>query len=215
MRKVLITGGLGFIGRHLIKYFQSFQNHYRITVIDDLSGSDLTEKLALELGVGAEVKIMDFLDYQLNGEKFDDLYHLASPVGAIGILTKSGKIGKQIVDLADKAAEVALQTDAKLMYTSSSELYYASPNQHEESEIVLTTHFGARIEYAMGKYTGEVAIRNIGRSKNLNYNICRPFNLIGEEQSSKLGFVVPRFFEACLTNSDIEVFGKGLQERSF
>lgn len=215
MRKVLITGGLGFIGRHLVRYLQSSENHYQITVVDDLSGSDLTEKSARELGIGIDVKIMDFLEYRHDGERIDDLYHLASPVGAIGILTKSGKIAKQIIDLADKAAEIALQSNARLMYISSSEIYYASPNQHEESEITLNIHCGARIEYAMGKYAGEVAIRNTGISKNLNFNICRPFNLIGEEQSSKLGFVVPRFFEACLKNSDLEVFGLGLQERSF
>jgi nucleoside-diphosphate-sugar epimerase len=215
MRKVLITGGLGFIGRHLIRYFQSMPNSYQITVIDDLSGSELTTAAATEIGKNVEVRIESFLQFDPEGKQFDDIYHLASPVGAIGILAKSGKIAKQIVDLAEKATEVSLKCKARLMYISSSEIYYASPNQHEETEITLNVHHGARIEYAIGKYAGEVLVRNMGISKNLDFNICRPFNLIGEEQSSKLGFVVPRFFEACLSSSALEVFGNGTQERSF
>jgi len=215
MKKVLITGGLGFIGRHLIRHFQSNRSSYQLTVIDDLSGSELTEESAAEIGRYTEVRIEDFLKFEPDGELFDDIYHLASPVGAIGILAKSGKIAKQIVDLAEKAVEVSLRCNSRLMYISSSEIYYASPNQHEETDITLNVHCGARIEYAIGKYAGEVILRNMGISKNLNFNICRPFNLIGEEQSSKLGFVVPRFFEACLSNSTIEVFGDGKQERSF
>lgn len=215
MRKVLITGGLGFIGRHLIRHFQFMGNSYKLTVIDDLSGSELTAATAAEIGKNVDVRIENFLQFDPEGRQFDDVYHLASPVGAIGILAKSGKIAKQIVDLAEKATEVCLKCKARLMYTSSSEIYYASPNQHEETEITLNVHHGARIEYAIGKYAGEVLVRNMGLSKNLNFNICRPFNLIGEEQSSQLGFVVPRFFEACLSNSTLEVFGDGTQERSF
>lgn len=215
MRKVLITGGLGFIGRHLIRHLLSVKNAYKLTIVDDLSGSEMAQTNVAAIAKVADVKVVDFLEYQPEGAVFDDIYHLASPVGAIGILDKSGKIVKQIVDLAEKAVAVALQTNGRLIYISSSEIYYASPNQHEESEILLNVHYGARIEYAIGKYAGEILVRNMGISKNLNYNICRPFNLIGEEQSSKLGFVVPRFFEACLENSTLEVFGDGLQERSF
>lgn len=215
MKKILITGGLGFIGRHLIRYFQAQPYRSELTVIDDLSGSGLKEKDAVQVGKDISVRVEDFLSYRPEGKQFDYIYHLASPVGAIGILNKSGEIAKQIVDLAVKAVEVSLQCKARLMYISSSEIYYASPQQHEETEITLNVHEGARIEYAIGKYAGEVLIRNAAFSESLQFNICRPFNLIGEEQSSKLGFVVPRFFEACLTNLPVEVFGNGQQVRSF
>ncbi len=215
MKKVLISGGLGFIGRHLIRHLLSKPTPYQITVIDDLSGSEITADKVTQFSKNVQVRIEDFLKYEPNEAHFDDVYHLASPVGAIGILAKSGKIAKQIVDLTLKASEVSLACNARLMYISSSEIYYASPNQHEETDITLNVHHGARIEYAIGKYAGEVMLRNLGISENLNFNICRPFNLIGEEQSSKLGFVVPRFFEACFANSPLEVFGNGSQERSF
>ena len=211
-KKILLSGGLGFVGKHLTRYLLD-QGH-ELTIVDNLSGSECDKDTIETLMRKCQVFIMNFLDFK-STETFDEIYHLASPVGAIGILKSSGRISKEIVDLAVKASEISLESDAKLMYISSSEIYYASEVQEEESDILLTIHQGARIEYAMGKYAGEILVRNFGLDKGLKYNICRPFNLIGKEQSSKLGFVVPRFIESCLQNSPLEVFHDGQQVRSF
>lgn len=211
-KKILITGGLGFVGRHLARLL--WHQGHELTIVDNLSGTDCDDKLMKEISAIADVNTKNFLDFD-SKQKFNEIYHLASPVGAIGILDQSGNIAKNIVDLAVKAAEVALNNDAKLMYTSSSEIYYASALQQEQSDILLNVHQGARIEYAMGKYTGEVLIRNFGLHSGLKYNICRPFNLIGKEQSARLGFVVPRFIASCKNNLPLEVFHDGKQIRSF
>lgn len=211
-KKILVSGGLGFVGKHLIRLL--LDQAHDITIVDNLSGSECDIFIIEEFSKRCQVFIMNFLDFK-STQKFDEIYHLASPVGAIGILKNSGNISKEIVDLAVKASEIALKNNAKLMYISSSEIYYASEHQEEESTILLTIHQGARIEYAMGKYTGEILVRNNGLSKGLKYNICRPFNLIGNEQSSRLGFVVPRFIESCNKNKPLEVFHDGKQIRSF
>lgn len=211
----MITGGLGFIGRHLTSYLFARHPDCSITIVDNLSGSEISKASLESLSSRATIEQLDLLHYCTSQQRFDDIYHLASPVGAIGILNRAGNIAKSIVDLATKVAEVANQSGAKLMYLSSSEIYYATQNQTEDVEITLNTHHGARIEYAIGKYAGEVLLRNHGIANRINYNICRPFNLIGEQQSSKLGFVVPRFFEACFANQPLEVFGDGNQLRSF
>ncbi|GAA0879474.1 SDR family oxidoreductase [Algoriphagus jejuensis] len=211
-KKILISGGLGFVGKHLTCYL--LEQGHELTLVDNLSGSDCDTNRIEALRQKCRVFVMNFLDFK-STETFDEVYHLASPVGAIGILKSSGRISKEIVDLAVKASEIALENNAKLMYISSSEVYYASEVQEEESNILLTIHQGARIEYAMGKYAGEISVRNFGLHQGLKYNICRPFNLIGKDQSSKLGFVVPRFIESCRQNTSLEVFHDGQQVRSF
>ncbi len=71
------------------------------------------------------------------------------------------------------------------------------------------------MEYALGKLTAEHVLLNRATSRGLDVRIARPFNAMGEWQSARIGFVVPRFFEASLTGEPLTVFGDGTQRRSF
>jgi UDP-glucose 4-epimerase len=212
MKKILITGGLGFLAFHLIKSLLKRYNNPRITVIDNLSSSiiefgDLYSKL--------NVIINDFQKINVLNDSFDDIYHLASPVGSLGILKKNGYVAKEILELTYKAIEFSIKYDAKLIFISSSEIYGYS-GMHEENAVKkYSNSHGTRMEYALGKYTSEIILRNLSFSSKLKYNIIRPFNIIGEQQSSKIGFVVPTFFENAIRNSPIPVYNDGKQKRSF
>jgi nucleoside-diphosphate-sugar epimerase len=105
MKKILISGGLGFMGYHLIKsLLKRYSNPY-ITVIDNLSSSkidfgDLYSRL--------NVIINDFQKIDDLNDTFDEIYHLASPVGSLGILKKNGYVVKEIIELTYKAIEFSI-----------------------------------------------------------------------------------------------------------
>ena len=148
-------------------------------------------------------------------DRFEEIYHLASPVGSLGILEKSGRIAGDILSLADKAARIASYSKSRLLYVSSSEVYGRDGRHQESSEQRVPCKRGPRMEYALAKLTAEHALLNRAAEGSFELRIVRPFNAMGEWQSSTLGFVVPMFFEAALAGRDLHVFGTGKQIRSF
>lgn len=213
MTRYLITGGLGFLGHHLAKLLLASDGSSSITIVDDLSSVPRDWKWLAD--AGAEVLVQDLRDFAYEGRRFDEIYHLASPVGCLGILSRCGKITKEIVDLTHRAVEIALHNNAKLLFVSSSEVYGESVSWQEDAALVQRATPGARNEYSIGKLASEIILRNTALCEPLRYNICRPFNTFGEFQSPEIGFVVPRFILQAIREQDIEVFQPGLQKRAF
>jgi UDP-glucose 4-epimerase len=212
MKKILVTGGLGFIGFHLIKHLLGKYNDLKISVIDNLSSSiidfgPLYGKL--------NVRIKDLLEVDELDNDYTDIYHLASPVGSLGILGKNGFVAKNIIDLTYKVVDITKKCNANLLFVSSSEIYGHS-GIHVENEVKhIANTIGTRTEYALGKLTSETILENLNLNSSFSYNTVRPFNVIGEQQCSKIGFVFPSFFENAIQNKEIPVFYDGLQKRSF
>lgn len=212
MKKILITGGLGFIGYHLINYLLERDRDLNITVVDNLSSS------IIDFGAISKklnVRIQDLLEVDDLDHDFTEIYHLASPVGSLGILAKNGFVAKNIIDLTYKVVEITVQCQARLLYVSSSEIYGYS-GVHAETDVKhVTGNTGTRTEYSLGKLASEIILHNLNLNSPYRFNIVRPFNVVGAQQSSKIGFVIPTFFEKALQNEDIPVFLDGMQKRSF
>jgi nucleoside-diphosphate-sugar epimerase len=124
-------------------------------------------------------------------------------------------VAKNIIDLTYKVVDITLKCNAKLLYVSSSEIYGHSGIHSETEEKHVSSNTGTRTEYALGKLTSEIILQNLNFNNSFRFNIVRPFNVVGAQQSSKIGFVFPSFFENALKNQDITVFYDGLQKRSF
>jgi nucleoside-diphosphate-sugar epimerase len=213
--KVLITGGLGFLGSHTIEKYK--QAKYDITIIDNLSSNTILP--SDNLCNGCRVITKNILDYTWSmDDKFDLIIHYASPVGPAGILQHSGKMAKYILDDVYWAIEGARMFSCPLIFVSTSEIYgyRDSPvmlNEHEDK--LLRGEFKVRNEYSVAKLLSEIVICNVAKTSNLKYQIIRPFNISGERQLPDAGFVLPRFVTQALTNNPITVFGDGEQVRAF
>lgn len=220
MAKILVTGGFGFLGSHLIeRLLQDPHNH--VHVVDNLSTNPLPLDFLLdELHHPANLtySICSVAEYcRSDVTAFDEIYHLASIVGPAGVIPHMGKIVKSIVDDTYDLMRIALETQARLIDVSTSETYGGGQEGFcsEAMARIVPAKSSARLEYAVGKLAAETALLNTCQVTSLNASIVRPFNISGPRQSGKGGFVLPRFVTAALRNRDLTVFGNGRQVRAF
>jgi len=215
-KKILITGGLGFIGSHSVEKWKNLG--YKITIIDNMSSNALPP--TNELFEGCNIIIEDILNVNITKlGKFDSILHLASPVGPVGVLKHSGKMASIIIDDIYWAINAAKHNNCPLIFISTSEIYgYRDGKTYlkENDQKVLDGEFTVRNEYAIAKLLAEIVLSNTGKiDPNFKYQIIRPFNVSGRYQLPDGGFVVPRFVNQALNNEDITVYYDGLQLRAF
>jgi len=215
-KKILITGGLGFIGTHCVEKWNSLE--YDITIIDNLSSNALppTDKLFKD----CKIIIKNILDINITQlKKFDIILHLASPVGPVGVLKHSGRMASIIIDDIYWAIGAAKHNNCPLIFISTSEIYgYRDSKTYlkEDEQKVLNGDFTVRNEYAISKLLAEIVLSNTAKiDPEFKYQTIRPFNVSGKYQLPDNGFVVPRFVEQALNGEDITVYYDGLQLRAF
>lgn len=225
MTKILITGGFGFIGGHLIHRLLTGVKEQRrpdVHVVDNLSTSPVSvETLLGDLNYPPHLTydICDIYDWLRNGTSndWDVIYHLASPVGPAGILPYAGKMAHTIIRDTVGLIELAKRCNACLIDISTSEIYGGGQNGYcsEMMPRIVPPKTTVRLEYAVGKLAAETAILNECQINGLRAAIIRPFNVAGQRQSGKGGFVLPRFVAQAMTGEPLTVFGDGSQLRAF
>lgn len=211
-KRILVTGGLGFVGFHLCEALLDSYPNCELTIVDNLSSTRLNYNSLIGR---ADIHIEDLRSYSFNGAKFDEIYHLASPVGSLKILENHGHIASDILELAHLSSDLAARNSAKLLYLSSSEVYGRDGQHNESADQIVPNRRGTRMEYALGKLTAEHVLLNLADNNSHTVRIIRPFNVIGKHQGEELGFVVPGFFNAALQGRPLLVHGDGRQTRSF
>ena len=215
-KKILITGGLGFIGVHCIQKW--IDENYDVHVFDNLSSNAISPDH--ELSKLTTLTVNNILDVNWSDlPKFDLILHLASPVGPVGVLKHAGMMARIILDDIYWAIQGAKQNDCPLIFVSTSEIYgYRSEKSYleETGDKILKGDFTVRNEYAIAKLLSEIVLSNQGKiDKDLRYQIIRPFNVTGEYQLPNGGFVLPRFVKQALDGEDITVYYDGQQLRAF
>lgn len=215
MKKILITGGLGFLGSYSIEKYK--KEGWKITVIDNLSTNVIHPDDPICNGV--DIIIDDILNCEWDGlDDFDMILHLASPVGPVGILKHSGQMGRYILDDVYWAIEGAQKNKCPLIFVSTSEIYGYRDSAvllKENDDKLLVGNFSVRNEYSIGKLLCEIVLSNTAKVGDLEYQIIRPFNISGARQLKTGGFVLPTFVNQALVDEDITVFNGGQQVRAF
>lgn len=215
-KKILITGGLGFIGVHCIEKWKS--QGWDIFVIDNLTSNVIPTYHKIVKNI--QLLIGNIFDQNWNNlPKFDLILHLASPVGPVGVLKHSGNMGRIILDDIYWAIDGAKHNNCPLVFVSTSEIYgYRESKSYlkEDDDKVLKGDFTVRNEYAIAKLLSEIVLSNQAKvNSNFKYQIIRPFNVTGRYQLPDGGFVLPRFVVQALTGEDITVYYDGKQIRAF
>lgn len=218
---ILVTGGFGFIGTTLVEQLLE-TNCKKVHVIDDLSSSPvIIESFLSQLKDDSKLSydITTIQDFFKNGfsTHWDEIYHLASPVGPAGVLKHAGRMVSEVVTDAYLLIDYCIKHDARLVDISSSEIYGGGQSGYcpETTPKIVPANTTVRLEYAIAKLAVETALINNCRINNLNASIVRPFNVAGPRQSPAGGFVLPRFIQQAVSNKPLTVFGDGSAIRAF
>ncbi|MBN6052372.1 NAD(P)-dependent oxidoreductase [Nonomuraea sp. RK-328] len=156
-------------------------------------------------------------DYLAGGGDFrgvDRVIHAASYVGPASILSRSGRLGHDIIGSTAPVIEACASAGVPLCVFSSAEVYGRSGVLDEKDDIVVPTQYNTRIEYAIAKTLAEAMVAN-SRRHGLRGIVIRPFNVAGARQSRAGGFVMPTFVQQALAGRPITVFAGGDQVRAF
>jgi nucleoside-diphosphate-sugar epimerase len=210
---VSVTGGLGFIGSHVVDGLLAAGHD--VEIVDSMVAA-VTDGREYDTHPRCTVHRMTVRDF-LDGGDFDGVewvIHAASPVGPAGILADQGRLGNEIVSTAQAVADACLESGSSLCTFSSAEVYGRSGLLAEDDAIRVPVHYNARIEYAIAKTLTEALTLN-NRHRGLRATVIRPFNVAGSRQSRAGGFVMPTFVQQALAGEPLTVFARGTQLRAF
>jgi UDP-glucose 4-epimerase len=220
MGHILVTGGAGFIGSHVVQYH--LKKGDSVWAIDNMGtgkGENLPAHPALRLDL-ADLCSFEHLQEAVNGAQ--RIYHLCATVGLFNVLAHPREALANNFKTLDCLLQAMVQSDKKkrLLVASSSGVYsHSSPGAdgalHEESELRVPSGKFLYESYTLSKIANEVQALSCAHEQGIRCTIARIFNTIGPNQSSKYGMVVPRFIDQALKNEPLTVFGTGRQTRSF
>jgi UDP-glucose 4-epimerase len=212
MKKVLVTGGAGFIGSHVAE--QLVKLGYKVTVLDDLSGGfvdNLVEGVEFVQGSITDVELINNLFSQ---NKFEYVYHLAAYAAeGLSHFIKRFNYHNNLIGSIN-LLNASINADVKcFVFTSSIAIYGTSP----ELPMTEETRPHPEDSYGIAKLAVEQELVTCKRMFGLDYIIFRPHNVYGERQNigDKYRNVVGIFMNQVLQNKPMSVFGDGSQTRAF
>jgi UDP-glucuronate decarboxylase len=212
MKRILVTGGAGFIGSHLCKRLLKDGNE--VICLDNYFSGNKKNILNLISNPYFEVVRHDIT--QSYFAEVDEIYNLACPASPIHYQHDAIKTINTSVQGAINMLGLAKRKNARILQASTSEVY-GDPNVHPQTESYWgnVNPIGIRSCYDEGKRCAETLFMDYHRQNNVAIKIIRIFNTYGPNMSVNDGRVVSNFIVQALRNENITIYGDGLQTRSF
>ncbi len=212
MKKILVTGGAGFVGSNLCHYLIDRGNF--VYCLDNLfTGrmSNISDLLSHKNFKFIEWDIQNFIDLEV-----DEIYNAACPASPPAYQKSPTNTTKTCIFGALNVLELAKKYNCKVMQFSTSEVY-GDPIVHPQVETYRgnVNPIGIRSCYDEGKRCAESLFFDYHREFNVRIKVIRIFNTYGKNMDPNDGRVVSNFICQALLNKDITIYGTGKQTRSF
>jgi UDP-glucose 4-epimerase len=216
--RVLVTGGAGFVGSHLVDELVARGSD--VVILDDLSTGRRDNLHGLADSAHVELVEGSTLDERLVEELMAGVqacFHLASAVGVQLVVSNPLESLLKNVRGTDNVLSAAARTGTRLLFTSTSEVYgkNSSGALDEEADRLIGSPFKARWCYETSKAFGECLAHSLHRDRGAEMMVVRLFNTVGPRQTGRYGMVVPTFVRQALADDPITVYGDGSQTRCF
>ena len=215
---ILVTGGAGFIGTHLVE--RLLAERKLVTIIDDCSTGSLDNLRAVILNSNLRViqsTVSDCSELSKVVARSNSIYHLAAAVGVELVVNSPVRTIRTNLRETEAILEAASRHDVPVLFTSTSEVYGKSQARafSEEDDLLIGPPHLGRWSYACSKLMDEFLAMAYARERKLPVIIARLFNTVGPRQTGRYGMVLPRFITAAKAGQPLKVFGDGAQTRCF
>ena len=212
MKKILVTGGAGFIGSNLCEKLLTIGN--KVICLDNLYSGSFKNIEKFKNNNNFE-----FINHDITNPidiEVDEIYNFACPASPVAYQNDAIKTIKTCILGVISMLELAVKYNAKIMQASTSEIY-GDPLMHPQKEDYWgnVNTIGIRSCYDEGKRCAETLMMDYHRQKNAKIKIIRIFNTYGVNMQKNDGRVVSNFIVQALENKDIAIYGSGEQTRSF
>jgi UDP-glucuronate decarboxylase len=212
MKRILVTGGAGFVGSHLCEYL--LQKGNEVVCLDNFFTGKKEKIIHLLDNRYFEIVRHDVtMPYYI---EVDEIYNLACPASPVHYQYNPIKTIKTSVMGAINMLGLAKRIKAKILQASTSEVY-GDPELHPQPESYWghVNPIGIRSCYDEGKRCAESLFVNYHQQNGVKIKIIRIFNTYGPKMEPDDGRVVSNFIVQALLGKDITIFGDGTQTRSF
>lgn len=215
---ILVTGGAGFIGSHLVE--RLLNDGKSVVVIDDFSTGSLENLRGFKKNPQLKVirsKISECKDLGKLAAQAEFIFHLAATVGVELVVKSALNVLESNFGETQILFHAAAKKRTPVLLASTSEVYGKSAKVEfaEDDDLLIGPPNQSRWSYACSKLTDEFFALACAREKKLPVIICRLFNTVGPRQTGRYGMVLPRFIAAAKKNQPLRVYGDGRQTRCF
>jgi nucleoside-diphosphate-sugar epimerase len=218
-RRILVTGGAGFIGSHLCALLVA--DGSEVWALDDLSTGSQANVEQLMSHEDFHLVVDSVLHRAVVNElvnKCDVVYHLAAAVGVRLIVEQPVHTLVTNLEGTEVVLDYCSEFGKRVLLASTSEVYGDHRDEmplSEASRRIYGPTTARRWAYADSKAMDEFLALAYHQERGLDCMIVRLFNTVGPKQSGQYGMVIPRFVQRALAGTPLEVFGDGMQTRCF